>query len=111
RPYSASADQGGAWLQPSQRSAAMLVALLALQPGLRSKLTQGELVGGLAACIVNNMGRTDMWAPQLRITAAAALVPLLSRSCLLCLMLHLMLHLMLLPQTLGAVQQEMVPYS
>ncbi|GIL74272.1 hypothetical protein Vretimale_2020 [Volvox reticuliferus] len=65
-----------AWILQSQRSAAALVALLALQGNLRERLVSEGALAGLASALRVHSGRPGIMA-QVRITAAAALVPLL----------------------------------
>eukprot|EP00198_Chlamydomonas_reinhardtii_P005396 XP_001694732.1 predicted protein [Chlamydomonas reinhardtii] len=65
-----------AWIVQSQRSAAALVALLALQPPLRQQVVEQGGLKGLAAALMLNSGHPGLMA-QVRVTAAAALVPLL----------------------------------
>lgn len=73
---------GTAWLLHSQRSAAALIALLALQPDLRERLVAEGALTGLGT-VLRNAGRIAVKGSsngllvQLRVTAAAALVPLL----------------------------------
>ncbi|KAG2482245.1 hypothetical protein HYH03_018825, partial [Edaphochlamys debaryana] len=66
-----------AWVVQSQRTAAAVVALLALDPTLRGEVVEGGAVEGLAAALTTHTGQTGLMA-QVRITAAAALVPILS---------------------------------
>ncbi|GLI70478.1 hypothetical protein VaNZ11_015388 [Volvox africanus] len=65
-----------AWIMQSQRSATALVALLALQGDLRERLMAEGALAGLASALRVHSGRPGIMA-QVRITAAAALVPLL----------------------------------
>ncbi|GFR43037.1 hypothetical protein Agub_g4041, partial [Astrephomene gubernaculifera] len=67
---------GTAWVLQSQRSAAALLALLALQPPLRQRAVAEGALGGLAAALRSHSGQPGLMA-QVRVTAAAALVPLL----------------------------------
>ncbi|GIL42073.1 hypothetical protein Vafri_118 [Volvox africanus] len=65
-----------AWILQSQRSAAALVALLALQGDLRQRLVAEGALAGLASALRVHSGHPGIMA-QVRVTAAAALVPLL----------------------------------
>ncbi|KAG2434415.1 hypothetical protein HYH02_012245 [Chlamydomonas schloesseri] len=67
-----------AWILQSQRSAAALLALLALQTPLRQQVVEQGGLKGLAAALVLNSGQPGLMA-QVRVTAAAALVPLLGK--------------------------------
>ncbi|GLC38699.1 hypothetical protein PLESTB_000591800 [Pleodorina starrii] len=66
-----------AWDQQSQRSAAALVALLALQGELRAQLVAEGALTGLVTAMRIYSGRQHGLGTQVRVTAAAALVPLL----------------------------------
>ncbi|EFJ50011.1 hypothetical protein VOLCADRAFT_89395 [Volvox carteri f. nagariensis] len=65
-----------AWILQSQRSAGALVGLLALQPELRERLVVEGALGALVVALRVHSGRPGLMA-QVRVTAAAALVPLL----------------------------------
>lgn len=65
-----------AWLVQGQRSSAMVLALLALQPHLRPHLVAAGAIRGLAAAMAMH-ARQEGLMQQVRITAAAALVPIL----------------------------------
>lgn len=73
----AGADPGPlSWVLRAQGDGAALLALSALQPHLRQQLVQQGALRGLAALLHSTSAQQGL-AAQVRVTAAAALVPLL----------------------------------
>ncbi|PNH03997.1 hypothetical protein TSOC_009892 [Tetrabaena socialis] len=71
-------DAGQAWILQSQRTAAAVVAFLALQPTLREHVVDDGALQGLAASLSMHSGQPGLMG-QIRITSAAALVPILGQ--------------------------------